>query len=145
VILLDQLSKYLTLHFLTPYQPTPVFPFFNLTLVHNTGAAFSFLSHQPVLAFWLFSGIALVMSVILVVWLSRLPASSRWLSCALSLVLGGALGNVIDRFVHGHVIDFLDFYYEASHYPAFNIADSAIFIGAVILLLDAIFKKKYKN
>ncbi len=142
VILLDQLSKYSILHFLTPYQPLPVFPFFNLTLVHNTGAAFSFLSQQPVLAFWLFSGIALLMSCVIVVWISSVPVGNRLLACALSLVLGGALGNVIDRFVHGHVIDFLDFYYQITHFPAFNVADSAIFIGAVMLFLDALFRKK---
>lgn len=105
--------------------------------MHNMGASFSFLSQKPVLAFWLFSGIALLMSVVIVVWLYRLPVGNGKNACALSLVLGGALGNVIDRFVHGYVIDFLDFYYQDWHFPAFNIADSAISIGAVILLLGA--------
>jgi signal peptidase II len=141
VILMDQLSKYMVLHALTLYQSIPVFPFFNVTLLHNTGAAFSFLSQQPRLAFWIFSTIALVMSMIILVWLCGLPRAHRTAGCALSLVLGGAIGNLIDRFVHGHVIDFLDFYYQHWHFPAFNIADSAIFVGAVLLCLTAFFKR----
>jgi len=141
VVLLDQFSKYLVLQFLTLYQSIPTLPFFNLTLMHNTGAAFSFLSQQPALAFWLFTGIALVMSGVIIAWLYRLPADNLWSACALSLVLGGAIGNVIDRLVHGYVIDFLDFYYQSWHFPAFNVADSAISVGAVILLVDALFKK----
>lgn len=141
VILIDQLSKYMVLHALTLYQSTPVFPFFNLRLLHNTGASFGFLSPQPRLAFWLFSTIAVVMSAIILVWLYRLPRAHRSTACALSLVLGGAVGNLIDRFVHGHVIDFLDFYYQSWHFPAFNIADSAIFVGAVLLCLATFFKR----
>lgn len=142
LIALDQLTKYLVLHFLALHQPVAILPFFNLTLMHNTGAAFSFLSQQPVLAFWLFSTIALLMSAVFAIWLARLPRENRWLACALSLVLGGALGNVIDRFTRGYVVDFLDFYYQGWHFPAFNIADSAITVGAALLILEAFFSKK---
>lgn len=136
IVLLDQSSKYAIMHFLALYESYPIFPFFNLTLTYNTGAAFSFLSEQPVLAFWAFTSIALIMSVVILIWLYRLPANRPWSACAFALVLGGALGNVIDRFVHGYVIDFLDFYYQGWHFAAFNLADSAICVGAGMLFLE---------
>lgn len=142
ILLLDQLSKYFITISLQLYQSVPVLPFFNLTLMHNTGAAFSFLDQRPQLAFWLFSGIAVLMSVVIVVWLYRLPGERRWMGFALGLVLGGAVGNLLDRFIHGHVIDFLDFYYKNWHFPAFNIADSAISVGAAILFLEMLFGGK---
>jgi signal peptidase II len=141
IILLDQLSKYLVMHSLTLYQPVAVLPFFNLTLLHNTGAAFGFLAEHPTMAFWLFSGIAVVMSIALLIWLYRLPANKNWQSCALALVLGGAIGNLLDRFIHGHVIDFLDFYYQDWHFAAFNAADSAISVGAAMLVMEVFFRK----
>lgn len=141
IILLDQSSKYLIMYFLALYQSKPVLPFFNLTLIHNTGAAFSFLSQQPTVAFWLFSVIALTISVVILIWLYRLPLSRRWSSCALSLILGGAIGNVIDRFTHGYVIDFLDFYYQHWHFAAFNLADAAISVGAAMLFVEVFFRK----
>lgn len=141
IILVDQCSKYMVLHALTLYQSIAVFPFFNLTLLHNTGAAFSFLSQQPSLAFWTFSAIAIVMSLLILVWLYGLPLEHKRIAWALSLVLGGALGNLIDRLHYGYVIDFLDVYYQNWHFPAFNIADSAISIGAVLLCAGLFFKK----
>lgn len=142
ILLLDQVSKYFITETLIPYQPTAVLPFFNLTLMYNTGAAFGFLSQHPKIAFWLFAGIAIVMSLVLIVWLYKLPPRRHWQAAALALVLGGALGNLIDRFAHGHVIDFLDFYYNSWHFAAFNLADSAISVGAVMLFLDVLIKKK---
>lgn len=141
IVLLDQLSKYFVTASLSPYQPQPILPFFNLTLMHNTGAAFGFLAQHPVLSLWLFGSIAIMMSIILIIWMYRLPPYRHWQACALALVLGGALGNLIDRFIHGYVVDFLDFYYNNWHFAAFNIADSAISVGAVMLLLDVIFGK----
>ncbi len=142
VIVLDQLSKYLVVKFLIPYQSLSVMPFFNLTLMHNTGAAFSFLSGAGNVSLWIFSIIAIVVSMVLIVWLVRTPVERRWFGCALALVLGGALGNLLDRFVYGYVIDFLDFYYLGWHFAAFNLADSAISIGAVMLFIESFFFKK---
>jgi signal peptidase II len=115
---------------------------FNLTLVHNYGAAFSFLADQGGWQRWFFTIISSVISVVLLIWLYRLKNSEKLLAIALALVLGGALGNLWDRMTMGYVVDFLDVYIQTStgewHWPAFNIADSAIFIGAVLLVFDAI-------
>ena len=119
-------------------------PFFNFTLMHNTGAAFSFLADQGGWQRWFFAVLALGVSLVLAVWLSRLKAHETWLALALSLVLGGAIGNLIDRVYYGYVIDFIDVYYNASHWPAFNIADSAISVGAVMLIIDT-FRNKEKS
>lgn len=142
IVLLDQGSKYLISQWLSLYQSQPILPFFNLTLLHNTGAAFSFLSHNPQLAQWLFSAIAIVMGVVLVVWIKNLPVNRNLTACALTFVLGGAIGNLIDRFTHGYVVDFLDFYYGEWHFAAFNIADSAISIGAALLFLELVLSRK---
>ena len=110
VILIDQLTKHIATYRLTPYEPHPITPFFNLMLAYNQGAAFSFLSQQPIVAFWLFTGIALAMSTLIALWLYRMPSNQFWVyPCALALVLGGALGNVIDRLLYRFVIDFLQF------------------------------------
>ncbi|HBK83585.1 MAG TPA: signal peptidase II, partial [Flavobacterium sp.] len=106
------------------YQSIPVMPFFNLTYVHNTGAAFSFLSQAGGWQRWFFALLAIVVSGVLVVWMTRLKNHENLLAAALALILGGAIGNLIDRLAYGYVIDFLDVYYEAKHWPAFNIADS---------------------
>ncbi len=145
VIALDQLTKLWASSGLTYAEPVAVIPFFNLTLMHNTGAAFSFLSSAGGWQRWFFTVVALFVSVVIVLWLRRLEAAQRWLAAALALILGGALGNVWDRLVHGYVVDFLDFYYAQWHWPAFNIADSAIFIGAVMLLIDAFFGERKAN
>ncbi|MET0013070.1 MAG: signal peptidase II [Sedimenticola sp.] len=137
VIGLDQVSKQLVESSLMLYEVVPVMPFFNLTLAYNEGAAFSFLSDQGGWQRWFFSGLALLVSIILVIWISRLQQRERLIAISLSLIVGGAIGNLIDRVLHGHVIDFLDLYYGQWHWPAFNVADSAIFVGVVLMLLDA--------
>ena len=114
-----------------------ILPFFNFTYVHNYGAAFSFLSDSGGWQRWFFSLIAVSISVLLVWWLKRLPASNKVLCSAYALVLAGAIGNLYDRIAYGYVIDFLHVYYENWHFPVFNIADCAICIGAALLLFDA--------
>ena len=110
-----------------------------MTLAHNYGAAFSFLSDAGGWQRWLFTGLASVVTVVLVIWLLRLTAKERMLAAALSLVIGGAVGNLIDRIINGYVVDFIDVYYRDWHWPAFNVADSAISCGIVLLLIDGIF------
>ncbi len=142
IIVLDQIAKYAASHMLVMHEPVAILPFFNFTLMHNTGAAFSFLADQAGWQRWLFAGLALGVSIVLAVWLYRLRPHEKWLALALSLVLGGAIGNLIDRVYYGYVIDFIDVYYNASHWPAFNIADSAISVGAVMLVIDTFRNKK---
>jgi signal peptidase II len=137
VIILDQLTKIWATQTLTFNQPIAILPFFNFTLLHNTGAAFSFLANAGGWQRWFFTILAIGVSFVLVLWLARLKSNQYGLASALALILGGALGNVIDRLNYGYVIDFLDFYYKTWHWPAFNIADSAITIGAAILIVDA--------
>jgi signal peptidase II len=144
VIALDQSSKQLVEATFMLYETLPVLPFFNLTLAYNEGAAFSFLSDQGGWQRWLFSGLALVVTTVLIVWLARLR-SERLLAVSLSLVIGGAVGNLIDRLLFGHVIDFLDLYYGQWHWPAFNIADAAITLGVVLMFLDALLEQKAKG
>ena len=139
VTVLDQASKHLAEHLLSYQVPVPVTPFFNWFLSYNTGAAFSFLHDAGGWQRWFFIGLALFISVVLIVWLRRLPASARWQALALALILGGALGNVIDRVWLGHVIDFIQLYYDRWYWPTFNIADSAITAGVVILIADSLF------
>ena len=135
VIILDQFSKYVVSDFLRLYESVAVLPFFSITLLHNPGAAFSFLASAGGWQRWLFTGIAVVVSVAIIVWIKRLPATEKWQAAALSLILGGALGNVIDRLHLGYVVDFLDVYYQKWHWPPFNVADSAITVGVAILLI----------
>ncbi len=136
VVLLDQGSKYWASISLLPYQSKTILPMLNLTLAYNTGAAFSFLSNSGGWQRWLFSGFSLVMSVILVVWILRSTSLVRMQFLALSLILGGAVGNLIDRFMAGYVIDFIDVYYKNHHWPVFNLADSAICLGAFLIFVD---------
>ncbi|NLB99628.1 signal peptidase II [Halopseudomonas formosensis] len=138
VIALDLLSKWVAESSLDLYQQVPVIDgLFSFTLAYNTGAAFSFLSDAGGWQRWFFIAIAVGVSGLLLVWLARLPRS-KWLeSVALALILGGALGNLYDRIVHGHVVDFILVHWHQSWYfPAFNIADSAITVGAVMLIVD---------
>lgn len=130
VIVFDQASKYLASVFLTPYKPLPVFPMFNFTLAYNSGAAFSFLSGAGDWHRWFFAGFSFIVSVILAVWLYRTESQARFLLAGISLILGGAIGNLIDRALDGYVIDFIDVYYKHHHFATFNLADSAICIGA---------------
>jgi len=136
-LVLDQGSKLLVDSTMQLYQSIPLLPFFKLTYVHNTGAAFSFLSEAGGWQRWFFAGLALVISVIIAVWLSRLEKYETLLAVSLSLILGGAVGNLIDRLAYGYVIDFLDVYYGTWHWPAFNIADSAITLGVALMLLES--------
>ena len=139
VIVFDQISKQLAEAWLALYQPIPVAPSLNFTLMYNTGAAFSFLSSAGGWQRWFFLVLSLVISIILLVWLSRLKTSQRWLAISLALILGGALGNAIDRALFGHVIDFIQVYYQRWAWPTFNIADSAITVGAVLLIIENLF------
>lgn len=138
VIVLDQLTKIGASLYLEFNQPVAVLPFFNLRLLHNPGAAWSLLATAGGWQRWFLSGLAIIVSGVIVVWLSRLKRQQLWLAGALALILGGALGNVIDRVLYGYVIDFIDIYYQKWHWPAFNIADSAITLGATMLLIDAL-------
>ena len=135
VIALDLYTKHLASTLLDYGISVPVLPIFKFTLLHNTGAAFSFLADQSGWQRWFFAVLALVVSGILVKWLATLK-NDRWLAVAIALVLGGALGNLYDRVVFGYVVDFLHFHWENNHFPAFNIADTAITIGAIMMALD---------
>lgn len=143
VIILDQVVKFLMNSLLQLYQPQPILPFFNFTLMHNSGAAFSFLS-QSNSAIYLFSAVALIAAGVILYWLYKMPATQRMAACGLALILGGALGNLVDRIIYGYVIDFFDFYIGNWHFAAFNVADAAISIGAALLVLDVFFLKKGK-
>lgn len=143
VVLLDQYTKWLALEHLQLHDPVPVIDgVLNWMLAYNEGAAFSFLADQGGWQRWFFTGLAAVVSVVLVVWLSRTPRSDWRNALPLALILGGAVGNVIDRARLGHVVDFIDVYYGSWHWPAFNIADSAICVGAVCLVAFSLFGGK---
>ena len=133
----DQASKLAIDKSFQLYESVAVMPFFNLTYVHNTGAAFSFLSEAGGWQRWFFAALAIIMSTIMTIWLTRLKENETLLAVALSLILGGAIGNLIDRLFYGYVIDFLDVYYGTYHWPAFNIADSAITIGVALMLVES--------
>ncbi|WP_455204808.1 signal peptidase II [Kaarinaea lacus] len=137
VIILDLVTKAMASEYLLLHQPVNLFPGFNFTLMHNTGAAFSFLSEATGWQRWFFSIVAIVVSAVIVVWLMKLQKGQTWLAIALAMILGGALGNVWDRLTLGYVVDFIDVYVQTAHWPAFNIADSAISVGAVILIYDS--------
>ncbi|BDX05694.1 signal peptidase II [Planctobacterium marinum] len=140
-LLLDQITKQWVIRAFELYESVQVLPFFNLTYVRNYGAAFSFLSDAGGWQRWFFTAIAIVVSVVLLWWLKQSKKHEVLLPVAYCLILSGAIGNVTDRLIYGYVIDFLDFYYQQWHYPAFNIADSAIFIGAGLLIYDAFFRQ----
>ena len=136
IFVLDQLVKWVVVQQFSLYEQVPVLPFFSLTLAYNPGAAFSFLGDASGWQRWFLSAIAIVVSAMLVGWIKQLRENETWLACSLSLVLGGALGNLFDRLVHEQVTDFLLFYYKNWYFPAFNIADVAITLGAAMLVLD---------
>jgi signal peptidase II len=142
VVVLDQFTKGLAESALEYGRPVEVFSWFNLTLQYNTGAAFSFLSDAGGWQRYFFSAVAIVISVLLVVWLYRMPREQRLLALALALILGGALGNVWDRLVLGHVVDFISVHYGGRYFPAFNIADSAISLGAACMIYDSLFGRE---
>ena len=138
VIAADQISKHWFVDNLNMYEQIVVLPdFFSWTLAYNRGAAFSFLANEAGWQRWFFAVIAFAVSAVLLVWLKRLKVNETWLAIALALVLGGAIGNLYDRVVLGHVVDFILVHWKTEWYfPAFNIADSAITVGAVMLALD---------
>lgn len=145
VIVLDQISKtYVSRHMLLG-ESVDVLPVFGWTLAHNYGAAFSFLHDAGGWQRWLFAAIAVTVSGGLIAWLVRLPAATRFLACALVLVLGGALGNLYDRMTLGYVIDFIHVHYGNWHFPAFNVADCGISVGAAMLLIDTLFLEKKRQ
>jgi len=136
VLVLDQLSKLWVLGNFREYEVVEVWPVFNLTLVYNRGAAFSFLADAGGWQHYLFVGLALVVSLVLLIWLARLDASRRIEAWGLSLILGGAVGNLVDRLRLGKVVDFLQWHWDQHYFPSFNLADAAITLGVVLLLLD---------
>ena len=141
----DQLSKYLIISNFDLYQSINVLPFFNLTYVQNPGAAFSFLADQSGWQRWFFTAVASIASVIFIYWLAKTPKEHSMLNIAFALILSGAVGNLIDRALFGYVIDFLDFYINDTHWPAFNIADSMIFIGAALMIIDSFKNKEHAS
>jgi signal peptidase II len=138
IIVSDQITKNLITDWLDYHQSENIFAGLNMTLVYNTGAAFSFLSQAGGWQRWFFIVLTSAVSLALLYWLATLPRQRKWLAVALALVLGGAIGNLWDRVSLGYVIDFIDVYYRHWHWPAFNVADSAICIGAIMLIIDAI-------
>lgn len=142
VLLVDQITKQWVAGTMELYQSIEVLPVFNITYIHNPGAAFSFLADQPGWQRWFFAAIATIASIVFAYWLAKTPKTNKWLSIAFALLLSGALGNLIDRVAFGYVIDFLDFHWDNAHYPTFNIADCAIFIGAVMMIIDSFKKEK---
>ena len=145
IVILDLWTKSIASESLTLYRPVELTSWLNMTLAHNYGAAFSFLSDAGGWQRWLFTGLASVVTVVLIVWLFRLTAQEKLTAAALGLIIGGAVGNLVDRINHGYVVDFIDVYYRDWHWPAFNIADSAITCGVILLLIEGLFLSASKK
>jgi signal peptidase II len=141
LLIADQLTKVLILGYYQLGDATYVTGFFNIVRVHNSGAAFSFLASASGWQRWFFTVIGIAAAVF-IVWMLKSHAGQKLFSFALACILGGAVGNVIDRLLYGYVVDFLDFHYAGWHFPAFNIADAAITVGAVCLILDELLRVK---
>ena len=139
VLILDQFSKVLIMGYYLLGDGTRITSFLNIVRVHNTGAAFSFLAAASGWQRWFFTAIGVVAALV-IVWLLRSHAGQKLFSFALSCILGGAVGNVLDRLMHGYVVDFMDFHWHSAHFPAFNLADSAITLGAACLILDELLR-----
>ena len=139
LLLADQFTKVLIVGYYHLGDSTYVTSFFNIVRVHNSGAAFSFLAGASGWQRWFFTALGLVAAVV-IIWMLKSHAGQKLFSFAMACILGGAVGNVIDRVVHGYVVDFLDFHWRGMHFPAFNVADSAITIGAVCLILDELLR-----
>lgn len=139
-LIVDQLVKgYVSAHLL-PFETVYVLPVFNIALYHNTGAAFSMLAGASGWQRWFFVLLGVAVSALISVWLWRSPKQGgRWMAAGLALVAGGAMGNVCDRLAHGYVVDFLQFHWLGWYFPAFNVADSCITVGAAMLILDGLF------
>jgi len=142
VIILDQITKAIASAELLMFDPVAVMPMFNFTLMHNEGAAFSFLSDAGGWQRWFFTVLATVVSIAIFIWIKKLTPQEKGMAISLSLILGGAIGNLIDRVRFGYVVDFIDVYYNTWHWPAFNIADSAIFVGAIIMIIFSFREEK---
>lgn len=141
VILLDQVTKAIVVSKMGLFDTIVLLPVLNLTHLQNTGAAFSFLADASGWQRWFFIALACTVALVILFWLQRLPTRGQGLlASGLALVLGGAVGNVIDRIWHGHVVDFIHVHWNDAYFPAFNVADSAITIGAAFLILDALFE-----
>lgn len=138
---LDQATKLWTIHHLHAYQSVAIFPGLDWTLIFNTGSAFGFFSHSGEWSQYILTTFGILMSMGLIVWIFKTSLSDKWELLALTLILSGALGNVIDRLRLGYVIDFIDVYYKTHHWPVFNVADSAICVGAILLF----FSTSHKN
>ena len=139
VFIADQFTKVLILGYYQLGDSTYVTSFFNVVRAHNTGAAFSFLAGASGWQRWFFTAIG-VAATVFIIWMLRSHAGQRLFSFALACILGGAVGNVVDRLLHGYVVDFLQFHYGGWYFPAFNVADSAITVGAVCLILDELLR-----
>ena len=142
VFVLDIATKQIAEAFLNYGEPVYLLPVLDFTLLYNRGAAFSFLANEGGWQRWFFTAISLVVSIVLIVWLKKLPRTQLWLPIALALILGGALGNLFDRVMFGHVIDFISVHWQKSYFPAFNIADSAITVGAIMMAIDVVLEGK---
>ncbi|WP_331281111.1 MULTISPECIES: signal peptidase II [Guyparkeria] len=134
VLVVDQLTKWAALAGLEYARPVEILPFFDFTLLYNTGAAFSFLAEHDGWQRWFFVFLAVVITAVLLGWLAFVAIRDRRIQAGITLVIGGAVGNVIDRVLYGHVVDFLDFHVAGWHWPAFNIADAAITIGVALII-----------
>lgn len=141
-LVIDQVSKHWVAGSMELYQSIEVLPIFNITYAHNPGAAFSFLADQGGWQRWFFTAVAVIASIVFLVWLKRTPKENVMLCLALACMLSGALGNLIDRVLFGYVIDFLDFHWQGHAWPTFNIADSVIFIGAALMIIDSFQQEK---
>jgi signal peptidase II len=139
ILIADQFTKVLILGYFQLGDSTSVTPFFNIVRVHNTGAAFSFLASAGGWQRWFFTALG-ACAALFILWMLKSHSGQRLFSFAMACILGGAVGNVIDRVLYGYVVDFLDFHWRGMHFPAFNIADSAITIGAIALILDELLR-----
>ncbi|OGT30359.1 MAG: signal peptidase II [Gammaproteobacteria bacterium RIFCSPHIGHO2_12_FULL_35_23] len=144
VLIIDLYSKHYFYTHLVFGESVVILPVFNLTLMFNKGAAFSFLNTASGWQLWFFNAIAIIVCLFIFVWLSQIKRNRNFIALGLALVLGGALGNLFDRLWHGYVVDFIDLHIGSWHWPVFNIADSAIVIGVVILIVDAIINERHK-
>ena len=145
VIIIDQITKYFAVEKLALHEVKSIYEGFNLILIYNEGAAFSFLSDAGGWQRWFLIGVSCIVCIFIVVWMYQSISKSKCLLAGLSLILGGALGNLWDRLSLGYVVDFIEVYYKDLYWPAFNIADSAITIGAILLILDIFLKEPSKT
>ena len=141
IVVLDQITKVWADRALEMYQQVYITSFFNITKAYNYGAAFSFLDTPGGWPRWFFTTISFVVSIMLCVWLYRMTRAEKWLSLSIALILGGAIGNLIDRALYGYVVDFIQVHWNQSYFPSFNVADAAISCGTVLLLILTFFEK----